>query len=138
MKAFVEGTFGPVVSVYPVATEEEAIDAANATCYGVSASIWTGDSRRGARLAQSIRAGSVNVNEAYAAAWATVDSPIGGMKESGLRPSRRRRDAQVHRITDDRGTEGFPIAPSEGMSPEFFARWMSRLLKLLRRVPGLR
>jgi len=36
-------------------------------------------------LAHRIHAGSVNINEAYAATWGSVDSPIGGMKESGLR-----------------------------------------------------
>ena len=85
MEVYAEETFGPVVSVYPFASESEAVERANATRYGLNASIWTRDTARGARLAQQIRAGNVNVNESYAAAWGSVDSPCGGRKESGLR-----------------------------------------------------
>ncbi|HUI58356.1 MAG TPA: succinic semialdehyde dehydrogenase [Bryobacteraceae bacterium] len=139
MKLFAEETFGPVVSVYPVASEEEAIERANATPYGLSASIWTRDARKGAKLASAIRAGSVNVNEAYAAAWGSVDSPIGGMKESGLRP--RHGAEGILKFTESQTIavqRWLPIAPSHGMSREFYARWMTRLVKLLRRLPGLR
>ena len=44
--------------------------------------------RRGVRIARLIRVGSVNINEAYAAAWGSVDSATGGRKDSGLRPRR--------------------------------------------------
>ena len=85
MLVYGEETFGPVVSVYRFANEDEAVELANATRYGLNASIWSCDARRAASLARRIRAGSVNINEAYAAAWGSVDSPIGGMKESGPR-----------------------------------------------------
>ena len=139
MKVFAEETFGPVVSIYPVSSEAEAIERANATPYGLSASIWTRDAKKGARLARTIRAGSVNVNEAYAPAWGSVDSPIGGMKESGLRP--RHGAEGILKFTEPQTIavqRWMPIAPSHGMSQEFFARWMTRLVKLVRRVPGLR
>lgn len=138
MKAFSEETFGPVVSVYPVAGEKEAIDLANNTNYGLSASIWTGNARRGARLAQAIRAGSVNVNEGYSAAWGSVDSPIGGMKESGLHP--RHGAEGILKFTEPQTIAVqrlMPIAPAFGMSQEFFARWMTRLLRILRWTPWL-
>ncbi len=133
MKLCAEETFGPVVAVYPFSTEEEAVKLANETCYGLSASIWTGDTSRGARLARQIRAGSVNVNEAYAAAWGSVDSPIGGMKDSGLRP--RHGAEGILKFTESQTVaiqRLLPIAPSHGMTPEFFARWMTRLLKVVR------
>lgn len=136
MKAFAEETFGPVVSVYPVASEKEAIALANDTGYGLSASIWTGNARRGARLARAIRAGSVNVNEGYSAAWGSVDSPIGGMKESGLHP--RHGAEGILKFTEPQTIAVqrlMPIAPAFGMSQEFFARWMTRLLRILRRTP---
>jgi len=135
MKAFATETFGPVVAVYPVAGEQEAVERANATPYGLSASIWTRDTRKGARLARAIRAGSVNVNEAYAATWASVDSPVGGMKESGLRP--RHGAEGILKFTEPQTIavqRWLPIAPSHGMSPEFYARWMTRFVKVLRRV----
>ncbi len=138
MKAFAEETFGPVVSVYPVADEEEALRLANDTIYGLSASIWTGNARKGERLASAIRAGSVNVNEGYSAAWGSVDSPIGGMKESGLHP--RHGAEGLLKFTEPQtiATQRLmPIAPAFGMSQQFFARCMTAFLKLLRRTPWL-
>jgi acyl-CoA reductase-like NAD-dependent aldehyde dehydrogenase len=138
MDLFAEETFGPVVSVYPVRSEEEAVQRANATRYGLSASVWTRDRRKGARLAQAIRAGSVNVNEAYAATWSSVDSPIGGMKESGLFP--RHGAEGILKFTEPQTIavqRWIPIAPSLGMTPDDFARWMTRMLKVLRHVRWL-
>lgn len=138
MKVFKEETFGPVVSVYPVSGEKEAIDLANATNYGLSASIWTGNARKGARLARAVRAGSVNVNDGYSAAWGSVDSPIGGMKQSGLHP--RHGAEGILKYTESQTIavqRVMPIAPAFGMSQEFFARWMTRLLRLLKRMPWL-
>jgi acyl-CoA reductase-like NAD-dependent aldehyde dehydrogenase len=139
MKPFAEETFGPLVSVYPFSTEAEVIERANATRYGLNANIWTRDTAAGARLARSIRAGSVNVNEAYAATWGSVDSPMGGVKDSGLHP--RHGAEGILKFTEAQTVAVqriLPIAPSHGMSAAFFARWMTRLLKLLRHIPGLR
>ena len=138
MRVFAEETFGPVVSVYPIAGEQDAIEHANATRYGLSASIWTRNSAAAARIARAIRAGSVNINEGYSAAWGSIDSPIGGMKESGLHPRHGAEGllkyTQSQTIAHQRL---LPIAPSHGMSQEFFARWMTRLLKILRWTPWL-
>lgn len=79
-----EETFGPVVSVFPVDSEDEAVRRANEGSYGLNASVWTTDIARGRQLAARIRAGSVNVNEGYAAAWGSMDTPMGGMRDSGL------------------------------------------------------
>ena len=135
MKVYAEETFGPVVSLYRFASETEAIEQANETRYGLNASIWTRDTRRGERLARQIRAGSVNVNEAYAATWGSVDSPIGGMKESGLRP--RHGAEGILKFTESQtvAVQRFlPIAPLPGMDAGSYARWMTRLLKLVRRT----
>jgi acyl-CoA reductase-like NAD-dependent aldehyde dehydrogenase len=132
-KAYAEETFGPVVAVYPFATEAEAIERANASRYGLNASIWTRDSARGRRIAFQIQAGSVNVNEAYAATWGSVDSPIGGMKESGI--SARHGAEGILKFTKSQTIAVqrlLPIAPPPGVDPATHARWMTKLLKLLR------
>ncbi len=135
-KLYAEETFGPVVAVYPFSTVDEAVERANATPYGLNASVWTRDRARGLRLARRIRSGSVNVNEAYAAAWGSVDSPYGGVRESG-RGCRHGAEGilkftEAQTIAIERG---MPIAPAFGMSAEFFARSLTRLLQLLRRTP---
>lgn len=77
-------TFGPVVSVYRVDSVEEAIERANHTEYGLNASVVTSSTRRGKDIARQLDAGTVNVNEGYGAAWASVDAPMGGFRASGL------------------------------------------------------
>jgi succinate-semialdehyde dehydrogenase / glutarate-semialdehyde dehydrogenase len=135
MKAYAEETFGPVVSVYPFATEEEAIARANASRYGLSASVWTRNIGRGVKVARQIQAGSVNVNEAYAATWGSVDSPVGGLKESGLRP--RHGAEGILKFTQSQTVaveRWMPIAPSRGMDAALHARWMTRLVGWMRHI----
>lgn len=133
MHCYAEETFGPVVSVYPFATEDEAVESANASRYGLNASVWTRDDARGLRLARRIRSGSVNINESYAATWASIDSPMGGMKESGVGARHGREGilkfTQPQTIAVQRL---LPIAPPGWMNPETHARIMTQLLKLLR------
>jgi succinate-semialdehyde dehydrogenase / glutarate-semialdehyde dehydrogenase len=77
-------TFGPVVAVYPVTSDDEAVARANDTEYGLNASVYCGDTGRGRAIARRLQAGTVNVNDGYASAWASLDAPMGGMKASGL------------------------------------------------------
>src|SRR5205085_1287875 len=56
MRVMREETFGPVLPVMEVDGEEQAIELANASCYGLGASVWTGDTRRGERIAAQVRA----------------------------------------------------------------------------------
>jgi succinate-semialdehyde dehydrogenase/glutarate-semialdehyde dehydrogenase len=77
-------TFGPVVAIHRVDDEEAAIAAVNDSPYGLNASVWTADTKRGRRIADRLHAGTVNVNEAYGAAWGSVDAPMGGWGDSGL------------------------------------------------------
>jgi acyl-CoA reductase-like NAD-dependent aldehyde dehydrogenase len=84
MDAYAEETFGPVVSVYTFADEDDAVAQANDTEFGLNASIWTKDAARGRRLGARVRAGTVSINEGYGSAYASNDAPMGGMKASGL------------------------------------------------------
>jgi succinate-semialdehyde dehydrogenase/glutarate-semialdehyde dehydrogenase len=72
-----EETFGPVAALYRFDTEDDVVAQANDTTYGLNASVWTRRPARGRQLAQRLRCGTVNVNEAYAATWSSA-SPMGG------------------------------------------------------------
>ena len=78
-----EETFGPLLPVVRVEDAEEAIALANASEFGLSASIWSRDTARAARMAQRIEAGSVVINDTVVAAG-MVDVPHGGVKQSGI------------------------------------------------------
>ena len=72
--------FGPVLSVMPFKTEEEAISIANDTPYGLTNYIQTQDPEKVKRVARKLRSGMVDVNGAGIA----VDAPFGGFKHSGI------------------------------------------------------
>lgn len=80
-RAAVEEIFGPVVVVFPFDTEEEVIERANDTVYGLSAGVWTSDLKRSYRIAAALQAGTVWIN-GYRRLHASV--PFGGYKMSGL------------------------------------------------------
>ncbi|MCS6934513.1 MAG: aldehyde dehydrogenase [Chitinophagales bacterium] len=76
-----EEIFGPVVTLTPFDTEEEALTMANSVRYGLSASVWTNNLKRAHRMADKIEAGIIWVNS-----WLVRDlrTPFGGMKASGM------------------------------------------------------
>jgi acyl-CoA reductase-like NAD-dependent aldehyde dehydrogenase len=75
-------TFGPVVPVTPVADADEAIRRANASRYGLTASVWTNDTRKGESLAKRLRAGVVTINN-HSFTGALPSAPWSGVGESG-------------------------------------------------------
>ncbi|MDH6236163.1 succinic semialdehyde dehydrogenase [Cryobacterium sp. CG_9.6] len=137
MECFAAETFGPVVAVSIVHTEQEAIEAANDSDYGLNASVFSGSGRRGLRVAAALQAGSVNVNEGYRGSFSAVDAPMGGMKRSGVG---RRNGAEglrrfVDAVTISRAT-GLLQMPRTGSEFEALAGpllLLARLLKGLRR-----
>ncbi len=76
-----EEIFGPVVSIIPFDTEEEAIRLANATPYGLSGSIWSRDIGKALRTARAIQAGVLSVNSNSSV---HTEAPFGGYKMSGI------------------------------------------------------
>jgi succinate-semialdehyde dehydrogenase/glutarate-semialdehyde dehydrogenase len=139
MDLYAEETFGPVVAVTKVRDADEAIERSNASRYGLNFSVWTRDSRRGREIASRLDAGTVNVNEAYAATWGSVDGPMGGMKDSGI--GRRHGEHGILKYTESKTIAVqrlLPIAPPPPLGPRGFARMMTVALKVLKRAPGIR
>jgi 5-carboxymethyl-2-hydroxymuconic-semialdehyde dehydrogenase len=81
MRVFREEIFGPVLVATPFETEDEAIQLANATEYGLAAYVWTNDLTRAHRVAQAIDAGLVWVNSQNVR---DLRTPFGGVKASGI------------------------------------------------------
>jgi len=80
MPVYMEETFGPVAVVLPVKDEKEAIEVANDSLYGLGASLWTSDLKKGEELARKIEAGAVFVNGLVKS---DPRLPFGGIKNSG-------------------------------------------------------
>ena len=82
MELMREETFGPVLAIRSVASAEEAIALANDSPFGLGASIWTRNARRGRELASRIHAGSVMIND-VASYYGISEAPHGGSGASG-------------------------------------------------------
>ena len=76
-----EEVFGPVVTVTPFFSEEQLIELANLTRYGLSGSIWSRDLSRALRVSRAVQAGNLSVNSNSSVRYST---PFGGYKQSGL------------------------------------------------------
>jgi acyl-CoA reductase-like NAD-dependent aldehyde dehydrogenase len=75
-----EEIFGPVLSIIPYDTEEEAIEIANGTPYGLAGAVWGADTARAERVARQMRTGQVDINGGQF----NPEAPFGGYKQSGL------------------------------------------------------
>jgi succinate-semialdehyde dehydrogenase/glutarate-semialdehyde dehydrogenase len=135
MECFDNETFGPVVSIYRFSDEAEAVQRANEGEYGLNASVWTRDGRRGRAVAAQLMAGTVNVNEGYGATFGSIDTPMGGMRSSGL--GRRQGVEGIRRYVEPQAIATqrlIPIAASHGMSDEKFAELMTSALRVLKKI----
>ncbi|HEY0689242.1 MAG TPA: aldehyde dehydrogenase family protein, partial [Kribbella sp.] len=103
--------------------------------YGLNASVWTRDGRRGRTIAAQLVAGTVNVNEAYAATFGSIDTPMGGMRSSGL--GRRQGVEGIRRYVDPQAIATqrlLPIAASHGIKDETYAELMTGALRVLKKL----
>jgi succinate-semialdehyde dehydrogenase/glutarate-semialdehyde dehydrogenase len=130
-------TFGPVVTIYGFESVEDAIGEANASEYGLNFSVWTADTRSGMEVASRLQAGTVGVNDGYAAAWSSFDAPMGGMKASGQ--GRRHGAEGLLKYTEAQTIAvqriGPAFAPVGGLGYETYHRLLGKALKLLKWVP---
>jgi succinate-semialdehyde dehydrogenase/glutarate-semialdehyde dehydrogenase len=83
MRIMREEIFGPVLPIVVVVSEQEAIDLANDSEFGLGASVWTKDRQRGARIARRIESGMVWVND-HSFSHGACQCAWGGVKDSGL------------------------------------------------------
>ena len=83
MRIMREETFGPVLPIMPFDSDDEALQLANDCQFGLAASVWTRDRKRGEDLARRIHAGTVMVNDAISC-FGISEAPHGGVKASGL------------------------------------------------------
>jgi acyl-CoA reductase-like NAD-dependent aldehyde dehydrogenase len=83
MRIMREETFGPVLPVMSFEDDEEAVRLANDSEFGLAASVWTRGRERGERLARSIHAGTVMVNDVISC-FGISEAPHGGVKSSGV------------------------------------------------------
>ena len=137
MTLYAEETFGPVVSLYRVSGADEAIRQANDSCYGLNFSVWTRDTGQGRDIASRLEAGTVNVNEAYAATWGSVDAPMGGWKDSGV--GSRHGEHGILKYTNAQTVSVqrlLPIAPPGFLPPAGYAKAMTMAMRALQRLPG--
>ncbi len=81
MKVWNEEVFGPVLIVHKFKTEDEAVELANDTKYGLGSLVFTNDKKRAHRIASRLESGTVEINSAIH--WLTCN-PFGGYKESGM------------------------------------------------------
>jgi succinate-semialdehyde dehydrogenase/glutarate-semialdehyde dehydrogenase len=128
-------TFGPVVSVYRVGDDDEAVALANGTDYGLTASIWTRDLRRGGLLARRLTCGTVAVNETYAAVFGSVATPLGGRRVSGI--GRRHGAAGLLRFTQAQSVltqRVMGLGPLYAQGGERVATLMTGALRAARRT----
>jgi succinate-semialdehyde dehydrogenase/glutarate-semialdehyde dehydrogenase len=135
MTCFGRETFGPVIALYRFHDEADAVARANAGEYGLNASIYSQDGARARELASQIRCGTVNINEAFGATFGSIDSPMGGMRESGM--GRRQGSEGILRYTESQSVATqrlIRFAPMLGMSDEAYAKVMTANLRLMKKL----
>ncbi|MCX5045098.1 succinic semialdehyde dehydrogenase [Aldersonia sp. NBC_00410] len=130
-------TFGPLVSIYPVDSVDEAIDRANDTEYGLNASVWAGSKAEGEAIAARLRSGTVNVDEGYAPAFGSTAAPMGGMKASGV--GRRHGPDGLLKYTESQTvatSRVMTLDPPKGVSQNVWQRSFVPLFRVVQRLPG--
>lgn len=125
-------TFGPLVSLYRYGDVEDAVRLANDTVYGLNASVW-GPERLAEEVAGWIEAGTVNINEGFAATFGSIGAPMGGVKQSGT--GRRQGPEGLLRFTESQSIATqrlMPVAGPPWCAPDTFAKVLTIGLRLLR------
>lgn len=137
MECAANETFGPLVSIYPVADVDEAVEKANNTDYGLNASVWAGSSAEGQQIAARLRSGTVNVNEGYAFAWGSLSAPMGGMGQSGV--GRRHGPEGLLKYTESQTiatARVFNLDPPLGIPANLWQKSLLPIVRTVMKIPG--
>jgi acyl-CoA reductase-like NAD-dependent aldehyde dehydrogenase len=126
-----EETFGPVLPILRVRDEAEALRLANDSPYGLNASVWTRDRRRGESLAKQIASGAACVNDCLLT-YGVTEAPFGGVKDSGI--GRTNGDVGLHSFCR---TQSILIDRFGARAEVLWYPFTARKLGLLRRVMRL-
>lgn len=136
-----EETFGPVVSLYPIESANEAIVVANDSRFGLNASVWARSSSEAMDVARQIDAGSVAINSTLMI-YNAFDTPMGGVKQSGI--GRRHGEHGILRYTQEQSIVGsfstgggYDNMLGKIRSPKLAGNLL-KIVRMWRRIPGLR
>jgi succinate-semialdehyde dehydrogenase/glutarate-semialdehyde dehydrogenase len=125
-------TFGPVCSVYLWSTEAELVSFVNNTDYGLSAGIVSKNISWANKIALQLKVGAVNINEAFASAYVSIDAPMGGMKQSGV--GRRHGAGGILKYTETQTVarqRWMKLGPQWKMNDEGWAKFAKVAVKIL-------
>jgi acyl-CoA reductase-like NAD-dependent aldehyde dehydrogenase len=129
-----EEVFGPFIAVIGYDSIDEAVELANDTEFGLNASV-VGPVKLAEKVANRLMAGSVNINEGFRASMASIDSPMGGMKQSGV--GRRNGHYGLLRFTEARTVgiaTGLLNFPSRAKQYNKMAPLMNALAKVMKKL----
>jgi succinate-semialdehyde dehydrogenase / glutarate-semialdehyde dehydrogenase len=135
MKCHAEETFGPVIALYRCQSEDELIERANASEYGLNACVWSQSAAHGRAVANRLRVGTVNVNEIFGVSYGSIDAPMGGMKASGV--GRRHGVEGLLRFTEAQtvATQRFvPLEPPMNVGYGTLARAYTTAMRAFRTI----
>jgi acyl-CoA reductase-like NAD-dependent aldehyde dehydrogenase len=128
MKIMTDETFGPTLPIMKVPNAEEAVRLANDSPYGLQASVWTRDVRKGEALARRVESGVVCVNDAQVN-YAALNLPMGGWKASGL--GTRHGAAGIRKYTKTQSLLVTKLAPKRDVHMFPYTKGRTRMLQRL-------
>jgi acyl-CoA reductase-like NAD-dependent aldehyde dehydrogenase len=128
MKIMTEETFGPTLPIMRVRDEEEAVEKANDSRYGLNSSVFTKDIEKGERIARRIEAGSTCVNDCITN-YTAQELPFGGVKESGI--GVRHSEAGIQKYCNP---HAILITRFAGKREPYYFPYSKRATKLLERL----
>ncbi|MET0237516.1 MAG: succinic semialdehyde dehydrogenase [Kibdelosporangium sp.] len=131
-------TFGPVVSIYRVVDDAEAVSRANDTAFGLNASIYSRSIPHAELVAARLSAGTVNINDGHIVGFGSADAPMGGMKDSGVGHRNGTEGLLKYTEAQNVSVQKVPLTtPPRWLPYGLFARNMRAVFKLFRKA-GIR